>query len=174
MVGSAHEGCDNTDSAWGLHPAEVAASKHAHALVGVPVQYGIPMLCRLTLTKDSFQRGPFHLRAFSAPVGWGACLFIAFNMVRCVAALCPAADAATDTHAGGHRVTSRSLVHSACMAWPAPFPQRWAHMGWCGLRRPSSPWPVGDLTTKPDCPMLEPWRRGLFKREQTGLVFVRR
>ena len=47
------------------------------AVIGLYIAYGIPILLR-RLAGERFQRGPWHLRQWSAPIGWIAVVWIAF------------------------------------------------------------------------------------------------
>jgi hypothetical protein len=47
------------------------------ATIGLYIAYGIPILLRL-IAGDKFQRGPWHLRQWSRPVGIIAVVWIAF------------------------------------------------------------------------------------------------
>lgn len=49
--------------------------------MGLQVSYGIPIFFRLTVSKKSFERGPFHLGRFSQLVGWLAITWIVFSTV---------------------------------------------------------------------------------------------
>ncbi|KAK9806414.1 hypothetical protein WJX73_003539 [Symbiochloris irregularis] len=46
--------------------------------IGLYISYAIPICCRLTFSRTSFERGPFHLGRFSEPVGWVAVFWVAF------------------------------------------------------------------------------------------------
>jgi amino acid transporter len=50
------------------------------AVIGLYIAYGIPILLR-RLAGSRFQRGPWHLRQWSAPIGWIAVIWIAFISV---------------------------------------------------------------------------------------------
>ncbi|KAK9809453.1 hypothetical protein WJX73_009321 [Symbiochloris irregularis] len=47
--------------------------------LGVQVSYGIPILCRLTISRGTFKRGPFHLGRYSDIVGWLAILYVVLS-----------------------------------------------------------------------------------------------
>lgn len=55
--------------------------------VGVQLSYGIPVLCRLTLSRKSFKRGPFHLGRYSDVVGWTAIFYVVLSIVSGLLAL---------------------------------------------------------------------------------------
>ncbi|KAK9806449.1 hypothetical protein WJX73_008244 [Symbiochloris irregularis] len=46
--------------------------------IGNYIAYAIPILCRLTISRNSFEPGPFNLGRLSKPVGWVAVLWVAF------------------------------------------------------------------------------------------------
>ena len=43
---------------------------------------GIPIACRVTLSRNTFKKGQFHLGRFSQVACWAAVLGICFNTVR--------------------------------------------------------------------------------------------
>lgn len=49
--------------------------------IGNYIAYAIPIACRLTISRHSFEPGPFNLGRFSKPVGWIAVLWVAFITV---------------------------------------------------------------------------------------------
>ena len=44
--------------------------------------YAIPIACRLTISRNTFVRGPFHLGQFSGVIGWTAVGWTAIATVR--------------------------------------------------------------------------------------------
>ncbi|KAK9809405.1 hypothetical protein WJX73_003093 [Symbiochloris irregularis] len=52
------------------------------ASIGLQVSYGIPILCRLTYSRTSFIRGPFHLGRYSAFIGWTSIVYITLSAVN--------------------------------------------------------------------------------------------
>ena len=68
-------------TASGVQSAVAFSAIVALATVSLTVSYGIPIACRITLTRRTFQTGPFNLGRFSTPIGCAAVLFIALNSV---------------------------------------------------------------------------------------------
>ena len=52
------------------------------ATLGLYISYSIPICCRLTFSRKTFEKGPFHLGRYSETVGWAAVVWVAFITVR--------------------------------------------------------------------------------------------
>lgn len=49
--------------------------------IAANISYFIPIWLRITMAKDTFQQGPYHMGKFSIPCGIIACAWIAFTSV---------------------------------------------------------------------------------------------
>ena len=47
------------------------------ATIGLYIAYALPILCRITLARRTFVKGPFNLGSFSLFIGWIAVLWVA-------------------------------------------------------------------------------------------------
>ncbi|KAJ3148208.1 hypothetical protein HDU86_007556 [Geranomyces michiganensis] len=57
-------------------------------VIGLYISYAIPVLLRLTIARDTFERGPVHLGRWSLVIGWIAVLWTCF--ITCLFVLPPA------------------------------------------------------------------------------------
>ena len=49
--------------------------------IGYQISYAIPILLRLTVSKDSFKKSTFNLGAWSSPIGWVSVVWLFFTSI---------------------------------------------------------------------------------------------
>lgn len=75
--------CAFAMSAFMLVPpnGEAFGAVTGYAYACLQISYGIPIFCRLTVSRGSFRPGPFHLGQYSGVVGWTAIAWLIASIV---------------------------------------------------------------------------------------------